>query len=1156
MIKRHEFPTPISIDEAKALGLGEIISVEYHPETYPLVKAVQVRDIELPEPEGKPLLLAKAAKFGVLLEMPGSLGDVRDIGYDPKEKKLVLAPVGGKTFVKGSVSIEEDSNTWNFFEARAALDDIRKLQTREGRIEARSNVARTVWALKNLGLFIRGDSILYHTDRLIPEVHSGKSFAKSVQEELKKVWYQVSDSILVYVGLDEPRWHAYHRYVQAMDILNRKCEPDVPASVKDRLARTAARWRLNLDIITRFGLRHKSAAHASYDPASNEMRITPEYITRRGVMRIGNKFVAEVEKTEMHEIAHAIWHQILGSPEKDEYTSLAPKFFEEIPEDGYQYTRTVLTTIQGDERASEFYTRQGAFFVSDQARNKISDEFAESFVWYIVAKDWFKKRASQRAAFFARLMKQLAQEVIGKADVVLESGKTVKVSDLVDVNLQLSDLRRGLALKAETILLEALMDMGKTIYDIVWIVPHSSFKEVGDPSAIDLVVLIRGEPAVTEIAKDDVHLWITGDVGKADRLVHEFTSPRIVGTPRFVKILKNVDIKTENPEDVDKVLYLLDEVGAEFDQPLEINLLGKAAMWDVLKHHGHDGRALALVETNSEPRKIHVVNSPEYILKATLLLCGEVIKFSTMPDEEVVDLLNEFMLKEDGVAVVRNLEKRWNAEVCLGDAVQKDLAAGNALRKAMALGIEKTVQEVADFIVIDDSPMTLEKARRPKGHVGDKPEVGAVELRRPVQSVYTLQSHQAKKAGRHYDLRIGFKDKAWSWAMRKFPISRKRKMALAVLQPPHSLEYMKWQGIIPEGYGAGKVKLRDARLIDITRWGNKQKTFRVLDGPYKGHYNLIRWRGKRWLLTRREDFRKPIEKQYHPHRLRLPIKKEHWTDTRHILQPKVDGARYLLYVSPKENRLLSRHRHEGGKHRGKHVERTDNVPHIRDIKFDSDEAVIDGEVFIKDQPTTTSVMGSNPGRSRKLQKKTGKPIFVAFDILRMGGADVRKLPYEQRLALLRKVVPTDNKHVRVTPSYTKDKQKVYERLIKQGWEGIVMKDRKGRYGDRFSSKVKKAESWDFVVLGHTPGKGKYKGQIGALKIGRWDKKKKKWVSAGKVGTGINDKTRRWLTKNIEGLTARRAVVQVKGMSLTRAGKVRQPVFQLIRGDKDFRELQR
>lgn len=99
--------------------------------------------------------------------------------------------------------------------------------------------------------------------------------------------------------------------------------------------------------------------------------------------------------------------------------------------------------------------------------------------------------------------------------------------------------------------------------------------------------------------------------------------------------------------------------------------------------------------------------------------------------------------------------------------------------------------------------------------------------------------------------------------------------------------------------------------------------------------------------------------------------------------------------------------------------------------------------------------------------------------------------------------------------------------ISRGHEGLVL-----RNGGVWI-KVKTIETHDVVVTGVIDGKGKYIGGMGAL-----------ITDKGKVGTGFTKGQRFSFGKDIIG-----QVIEVECMSLTPAGKFRQPRFVRIRFDK-------
>jgi ATP-dependent DNA ligase len=214
--------------------------------------------------------------------------------------------------------------------------------------------------------------------------------------------------------------------------------------------------------------------------------------------------------------------------------------------------------------------------------------------------------------------------------------------------------------------------------------------------------------------------------------------------------------------------------------------------------------------------------------------------------------------------------------------------------------------------------------------------------------------------------------------------------------------------------------------------------------------------------------------------------------------------------------------------------------------------VLDGEIFIKDKYTTSKVMNSSPIRSRRLQRELGSAKLYVFDILRYKDNDLRGLPYKTRLKFLERAVGKRNPHVKVVPSFKKNKKAYYKRLVKQGWEGVVLKDLRGKYNDRFMTKMKPIKDSDFVVMDYTPGKGKYKGLFGAIVFGKYINGKLQRV--GKVGTGFDEKTRIKLSKMLPDLKRSKAVIAIKHLGLSHKGVPVGPVFDRVRKTKTWHDL--
>lgn len=114
-----------------------------------------------------------------------------------------------------------------------------------------------------------------------------------------------------------------------------------------------------------------------------------------------------------------------------------------------------------------------------------------------------------------------------------------------------------------------------------------------------------------------------------------------------------------------------------------------------------------------------------------------------------------------------------------------------------------------------------------------------------------VQMHLAKKAGPHYDYRIGDPNGLHSWAMRK-EVPQPGEKHLAVNQPIHDYDYKDFEGDIPEGqYGAGHVSKQEQGQILLTRVGEHSIQFTTAHTRHPERFALVKpqgWDPKNWLL--------------------------------------------------------------------------------------------------------------------------------------------------------------------------------------------------------------------------------------------------------------------------------------------------------------------
>jgi bifunctional non-homologous end joining protein LigD len=135
---------------------------------------------------------------------------------------------------------------------------------------------------------------------------------------------------------------------------------------------------------------------------------------------------------------------------------------------------------------------------------------------------------------------------------------------------------------------------------------------------------------------------------------------------------------------------------------------------------------------------------------------------------------------------------------------------------------------------------------------------------------FCVQKHLASHL--HYDFRLEHRGVLLSWAVPKGPSLNPRDRRLAMRTEDHPLDYGQFEGVIPDGYGAGVVMLWDqgtwrpeAGFGDVDAALDKGELKFTLDGfKLKGSWVLVRTKGgarfggdgadgRTWLLIKHRD---------------------------------------------------------------------------------------------------------------------------------------------------------------------------------------------------------------------------------------------------------------------------------------------------------------
>jgi bifunctional non-homologous end joining protein LigD len=162
--------------------------------------------------------------------------------------------------------------------------------------------------------------------------------------------------------------------------------------------------------------------------------------------------------------------------------------------------------------------------------------------------------------------------------------------------------------------------------------------------------------------------------------------------------------------------------------------------------------------------------------------------------------------------------------------------------------------------------MALEEYKRKRDFTKTPEPSGKAEARKGPTRFFCVQKHLASHL--HYDFRLEHDGVLLSWAVPKGPSLDPKTKRLAMKVEDHPVEYGEFEGVIPEGYGAGIVMLWDRgtwtpEVDDVDAALKKGDLKFTLEGyKLKGSWVLVRTGGRypggsndgrSWLLIKHKD---------------------------------------------------------------------------------------------------------------------------------------------------------------------------------------------------------------------------------------------------------------------------------------------------------------
>lgn len=449
------------------------------------------------------------------------------------------------------------------------------------------------------------------------------------------------------------------------------------------------------------------------------------------------------------------------------------------------------------------------------------------------------------------------------------------------------------------------------------------------------------------------------------------------------------------------------------------------------------------------------------------------------------------------------------------------------------------------------------------------------KTREPVGSLagdgnrFVVHKHHA--TADHYDLRLQVGGVLKSWAVPKGPSLNPACKRLAVETEDHPLEYVDFEGVIPEGeYGAGPMIVWDtgvwAPMDDVEKsLRTGAFKFRLAGEKLNGGWMLARLKagdgdhGRNWVLLKEHDLAaddtidilaarpesvksgrrieelvgkpkpagRPVKfnlgaipgavKGALPARIKpqlaVPMAIPPGRADRGeiwVHEIKFDGYRTMAHVSAGAVHLLTRGGLDWTKRYGDLPEAFRRLP--------SRDAVIDGEIVVLD----------DKGISRfallqdALDKGAGTSlVFYAFDLLHLDGWDLANVALEKRKALLAQLLEghiSSHSAIQLSDHVVGDGRALYEQASEMGLEGIVSKRASAPYHcgrSKTWTKTKALKAGDFVIAGYTTSEAAE--GLAALALGEWVDGELEY--RGKVGTGFGADILRQLLARLEPLRA-------------------------------------
>jgi DNA ligase D len=430
--------------------------------------------------------------------------------------------------------------------------------------------------------------------------------------------------------------------------------------------------------------------------------------------------------------------------------------------------------------------------------------------------------------------------------------------------------------------------------------------------------------------------------------------------------------------------------------------------------------------------------------------------------------------------------------------------------------------------------------------------------------------HKHHATADHYDLMLQVGDVLKSWAVPKGPSLNPADKRLAVETEDHPLDYIDFEGVIPEGeYGGGPMIVWDAGvwapMDDIEKsLRTGAFKFRLAGEKLNGGWMLTRLKSKsdeedqrNWLLFKEHDLAaspdvdiletRP-ESVKSGRRIEELVEQPKKPSKRAVLKPgalagavkgpkplriepqlasptpkppgglpgkevwlheiKFDGYRTMADISDGNVKLITRSGLDWTKRYGDLPDAFRKLP--------CRGAIIDGEIVVLDDKGISRFGLLQDALSTGVDSKL---VFYAFDILYLDGWNLTEVGLERRKALLAQLLEeqvSSRSAIQYSDHVEGDGRGLYDQASELGLEGIVSKRASAPYRSGRTqtwTKTKALQFGDFVIAGYTTSQAAE--GLASLALGEWEEGELHY--RGKVGTGFDAETAEQLLVRLEAL---------------------------------------